>query len=107
MGEPMSQNKQELRGIFRSFLINLETFLEVSALTENGDLKVLYLQEPEEMECGFYSKGLVQIGNYAYAFKVSFDYDLDSIEIESKVFHYHLTLDEMKKFLDQVHGGGA
>jgi hypothetical protein len=97
-------DKKELKVMFRDFLINLETFLNASALKIDEDLVVfvLYLQEPEEYDNSFYAKGLVQIGRYISPIKIEFIIDVDDIEIKSKFFTYHLTTKEMKEFLDQI-----
>jgi hypothetical protein len=99
--------KKDLKAKFRDFLINLETFLESSALKIAEDLAVfvLYLQEPEEREDEIYAWGLVQIGSYRSPLKVTYIIDLNDIEIKSKFFEYHISFEEMKEFLAQIHGG--
>jgi len=111
-GEPMSsmegqRNKKELKEMFRDFLSNLEEFIEVSALYMKKYLtiSVLYLQEPEERDDEIYAWGLVQIGRYRSPLKVTYIIDLNDIEIKSKFFEYHISFEEMKEFLAQIHGG--
>ncbi len=89
------------------FLYNLEKFLEASALyiEEHTGIVVLYIQEPQEFDGEFYAKGLIQIRSHASPIKISYIIDFDDIEITSKFFKYHITTQQMKEFLAQIHGG--
>ena len=103
----LTMDKKELKEMFRDFLFNLEKFLEMSALylEEHTGISVLYLQEPQESGNILYAKGLILIGSHASPIKITFIIDLNNIEIKSKFFTYHLNFNEMKNFLDQIHGG--
>jgi len=100
------EGKKDLKETFRSFLVNLDAFLDSKAVIEDTKITILYLQEPEEVINEYYVRGLVQIGNYAYPVEITFDRELDVIKIDSQIFHFHLTSKEMIDFLKE-HGGEA
>jgi len=101
------KNKKDLRESFREFLFYLNDFLEVSALIENEKLKVLYIQEPTEALNEMYAKGLIQVGNYMTPVEITFDIDLELVKVDSVIFSYRLTTNQMLQFLEEIksHGG--
>ena len=100
-------DKKELKEMFRDFLFNIETFIESSALKMDKDIAVftVYLQEPQEFDGEIYARGLILVGRHATPIEVHYIVDFDDIEIKSKFFKYHLTSEQMKEFLAQIHGG--
>ena len=107
MEKEKSKSKKDLRESFREFLFYLNDFLEVSALIENEKLKVLYVQEPTEALNEMYAKGLIQVGNYMTPVEITFDIDLELVKVDSSIFSYRLTTNQMLQFLEEIksHGG--
>jgi hypothetical protein len=99
-----TQNKKELKETFRSFLVNLDVFLDTRSVVQNAKIEILFIQEPEEVINEYYSRGLIQVGQFAYPFEVTFDRELEVIKIDSQIFHFHLTLKEMIDFLKEHKG---
>ncbi len=99
-------NKKALEETFRSFLTRLDVFLDSKAVVEDAPITILYVQEPEEAISEFYARGLLKIANFAYPFEVTYDYELGVVKVDSEIFHFHMTNDELKKFLEE-HGGEA
>ena len=97
-------SKKDLKEAFRSFLINLDVFLDSRAILENTRVEVLFIQEPETVFNELYACGLVQIGQYAFPMEISMDMDLGVVRVDSKVFHYRLKVEDMIEFVKE-HGG--
>jgi len=97
------ENKKELKEAFRSFLVNLDVFLDTRSVVQNAKMEVLFVQEPEEVINEYYSRGLIQVGSFAFPIEITFDRELEVIKIDSQIFHFHLTLKEMMNFLKE-HG---
>jgi hypothetical protein len=99
-----TKSKKDLKETFKSFLIDLDVFLDTKSIIQNAKIEILFVQEPEEVINEYYARGLVQVGNFAYPMEITFDRELEVIKIDSQIFHYHLTLKEMIEFLKEHRG---
>jgi hypothetical protein len=102
----MTEEMTEELKIFREFLFNLDEFLHKNAIIDTTKIVVLYVQEPEETVDGYMAKGVVQLWSAYYPFKASLDTELNTVELESKAFYFSLRLEDVRKFLEEIHGGG-
>lgn len=96
---------KDLKEAFRSFLVNLDVFLDSNSVYQDAKIQVLFIQEPQQGLNELYVRGLVKIDQFAFPIEVSLDTQLESLRIDSQIFHYHLTLKDMLKFIKEHRGG--
>jgi len=88
--------------IFQHFLVKLERILKKSALINNTEISVLYVQKPLKLSKGFYTRGVVKIGNSEFPFEVAWSLESETITLDSPVFllRFRLPLKEFEEILD-------
>ncbi len=67
----------------------------------------LYIQEPQKVTIGYIARGVISIFGVHYPFRATLDTELQTVELESDIFYFSLKIDEVRKFLEEVYGGGA
>ncbi len=99
-----TMNKKDIKEAFRSFLINLGVFLDSNSVYQDAKIQVLFIQEPQEGLNELYARGLVKVDQFAFPVEISLDTQLETLRIDSQIFHYYLTLKDMLEF-NKEHGG--
>ena len=99
------ENKKDLKELFKSFLIHLNEFIDLKAVVEDAEIRILYLQEPEDIIDEYISRGAIKLENAVFPIEVDFDYKLNVIKVNSEIFRFHLTLQQMLDFLKERGGG--
>ena len=99
-----TQNKKDIKETFRSFLVNLDVFLDSNSVYQDAKIQVLFIQEPQEGLNELYVRGLVKIDQFAFPMEISLDTQLETLRIDSQIFHFYITLKDMLKF-NKEHGG--
>ncbi len=77
--------------IFKEFLKNLQWFLDDKDLTKSESVVLVYVQEPT----GSVAKGVVKIAGKSFTFTAILNERLNSVELDSKAFHFYLKLDDI------------
>ena len=80
--------------IFKSFLGKLELILKKTALIQNAEISILYVQKPLKLKTGLYTRGVVRIGDSEFPFEAIFTLESETITLESPIFllQFHLPL---------------
>ena len=100
------KEKKDLKETFRSFLVNLGVFLDANSVYQDAKIQVLFIQEPQEGLNELYARGLVKVDQFAFPMEISLDTQLETLRIDSQIFHFYITVQDMIKFVKE-HGGGV
>jgi len=98
--------KKEIKEAFRAFLTSLDVFLDSNSVYQDAKIQVLFIQEPQEGLNELYARGLIKVDQFAFPMEISLDTQLETLRIDSQIFHYYIKLQDMLNFLEQ-HRGGA
>ena len=98
------ENKKELKEAFRAFLTSLDVFLDANSVYQDAKIQVLYIQEPQEGLNELYARGLVKIDQFAFPMEISLDTQLETLRIDSQIFHYYIKLQDMLEFIKEHKG---
>jgi hypothetical protein len=102
-----AQKEKSLKELFRDFLYNLEEFLHKHAVADPTKMVAVYIQEPQKTTLGFISRGVISLFGKHYPFRATLDTELQTVELESDIFIFNLKIEEVRKFLDELHGGDS
>jgi hypothetical protein len=89
---------------FKDFLEHLQDFIDFNSFNFEKPA-ILFIQEPLNITRGYYAKGLAKVWSYYFPFEVTFNKDLNEIEVESDIFYYIVKVNDAKKFLEERHEG--
>ena len=104
MAEKM--NQKELKEAFRAFLTFLDVFLDTNSVYQDAKIQVLFIQEPQEGLNELYARGLVKVDQFAFPMEISLDTQLETLRIDSQIFHFYIKLQDMVKFVEE-HGSNV
>ena len=95
-----TEKTQNFEGSLREFLSDLEDFLSANTLYQTKDIKVVFCQVPQKTLLGYIAKGLMQLDDHIFPFKVEYDMDTDTLEVTSEAFSYYLSSKDIEQFLE-------
>jgi len=100
------EKEKDLKETFRSFLISLDVFIDTNSVYQDAKIQVLFIQEPQEGLNELYARGLIKVDQFAFPMEISLDTQLETLRIDSQIFHFYIKVQDMINFLKQ-HGGKA
>ena len=71
---------------YETFLSQLDTHLKNQALRTEGEIKLVYVQNPVQIGDSLIAHGVVKIGNNEYPFRASLDLETGWVDVRSKAF---------------------
>jgi len=71
---------------YETFLSQLDTHLKSQALRTEGEIKLVYVQNPVQIGDSLIAHGVVKIGNNEYPFRASLDLETGWVDVRSKAF---------------------
>ena len=98
------ENKKDLKETFRSFLTHLDVFLDVNSVYQDAKIQVLFIQEPQEGLNELYARGLIKVDQFAFPMEINLDTQLETLRIDSQIFHFYIKLQDMVKFVEEHRG---
>ena len=101
-----TEKTQSFEGSLREFLFDIEDFLSINSAYYTRDLKVIYVQEPQKILTGYVARGLIEVHNHIFSFRMKYDADSDTIELRSKAFVYYLSSSDLQQFLEYERNEG-